>query len=115
MSWLQEIAPSVFGKKVESKIPAGVWIKCNDCGEVLHSKDLKKALKVCTCGYHFRVNCYERLEFLLDKDSFHEMDSNLSSKPAHYFSDTQKTGSNFLKPRHSYFLLFIDLIQLLTL
>ena len=36
------------------------------------------------------MNCYERLEFLLDKDSFHEMDSNLSSKDPLSFSDTKK-------------------------
>ena len=91
MSWFEKLAPSIFGTKKESKIPAGIWLKCSKCREILYDKELEKNLKVCQyCNFHFRLNCYERLKFLLDKDSFIEMDKNLSSKDPISFSDTKK-------------------------
>ena len=91
MSWFEKLAPSIFGTKTESKIPAGIWLKCSQCDEILYNKELEKHLKVCQyCDFHFRLNCYERLKFLLDKDSFIEMDKNLSSKDPLSFSDTKK-------------------------
>ena len=91
MSWFEKLAPSIFGTKTESKIPAGIWLKCSECNEVLYDKELEKYLKVCQyCGFHFRLNCYERLKFLLDKNSFVEKDKDLSSKDPLNFTDTKK-------------------------
>ncbi len=94
MSWFEKLAPSIFGTKTESKIPAGIWLKCSKCSEILYDKELEKHLKVCQyCGFHFRLDCYERLKFLLDKNSFEEMDKNLSSTDPISFSDTKKYKS----------------------
>lgn len=61
-------------------LPDGLWTKCPKCGEILFSKELEKNLKVCNkCSYHFRLTSIERLEIMVDEDSFVEMDSDLSS------------------------------------
>lgn len=61
-------------------IPNGMWVKCNSCGKVLYKNDMEKNNKVCYhCGYHFRMNASERLELILDKESFYEFDKDMTT------------------------------------
>jgi acetyl-CoA carboxylase carboxyl transferase subunit beta len=64
---------------VERKaIPDGLWFKCNRCSQITYNKDLERNLKVCPkCNFHFRISARERLELLVDKGSFQEIDKNL--------------------------------------
>ena len=59
-------------------VPNNLAVKCPKCREVLVSKDLEKNLKVCQrCGHHFKLTAWERIELLLDPDSYHEMNGDL--------------------------------------
>lgn len=50
--------------------------KCPKCKEILFIRDLEKNLKVCTrCNYHFKLTAHERIEMLVDRGSFVELDS----------------------------------------
>ncbi|MGD0335931.1 MAG: acetyl-CoA carboxylase, carboxyltransferase subunit beta [Candidatus Omnitrophota bacterium] len=61
-------------------IPDGLWTKCEDCSEMLYNKTLEENLKVCPkCNYHFVLGSYERINLLLDKDTFREYDSDMTS------------------------------------
>ena len=61
-------------------IPDGLWTKCEDCSEMLYNKTLEENLKVCPkCNYHFVLGAYERINLLLDKDTFAEYDSDMAS------------------------------------
>ncbi len=54
-------------------IPEDLWVKCPKCQELLYTKELARNLKVCAkCGHHFRLSARERMELLLDEDSFSE-------------------------------------------
>jgi acetyl-CoA carboxylase carboxyl transferase subunit beta len=66
---------------VEKKeIPDGLWVKCNHCNQITYHKDLEKNLKVCPkCNFHFRINYQERLELLVDKGGFQEIDADLKT------------------------------------
>ncbi|MFA5156004.1 MAG: acetyl-CoA carboxylase, carboxyltransferase subunit beta [Candidatus Omnitrophota bacterium] len=76
---------SLFGKpkytivRVKKKdIPEGLWTKCEDCGQPLYNKTLEENFKVCPkCNYHFTLSSYERVNLLLDKDSFQEYDKDM--------------------------------------
>jgi acetyl-CoA carboxylase carboxyl transferase subunit beta len=60
--------------------PEDLWIKCEQCGEVIYQKDFVIGLKVCPkCDLHYPLNAMERIDTILDKDSFLEMDSQLFS------------------------------------
>lgn len=53
-------------------------VKCPKCRELLVEKDLAKNLRVCQrCNYHFRMSARERIELLLDPDSFTEFATEL--------------------------------------
>jgi acetyl-CoA carboxylase carboxyl transferase subunit beta len=54
-------------------IPSNLAVKCPKCRELLVGKDWEKNLKVCQrCGHHFKLSAEERINLLLDPDSFHE-------------------------------------------
>src|SRR3954447_24570715 len=55
--------------------PEDIWTKCPKCNELLYTRELEDNLKVCQkCGYHFRLSSEERINYLLDPDSFKEED-----------------------------------------
>jgi len=61
-------------------MPDGIWTKCGECSEVLYNKTLDENLKVCPkCNYHFTLTAYERINTLLDKDTFEEYDKDMQS------------------------------------
>ena len=78
---------ALFGKpkytivRVKKKeIPDGLWTKCEECSETLYNKTIEENLKVCPkCGYHFSLGAYERINMLLDKDTFRELDADMLS------------------------------------
>ncbi|MDQ6625258.1 MAG: acetyl-CoA carboxylase, carboxyltransferase subunit beta [Verrucomicrobiota bacterium] len=66
------------GRKRE--MPQGLWQKCPGCSDVVHEIELAQNDRVCPrCDYHFAQTAKERIEHLLDPDSFVERDGNLRS------------------------------------
>jgi acetyl-CoA carboxylase carboxyl transferase subunit beta len=62
------------------EMPSGLWTKCPSCGEVIHNLALSENLQVCPkCDHHFNLGSRERIESLVDPDSFQEHDSSMSS------------------------------------
>jgi acetyl-CoA carboxylase carboxyl transferase subunit beta len=61
-------------------IPQGLFQKCPGCSEVVPEIELAQNQRVCPrCDYHFAQSARERLETLLDRDTFVEMDADLQS------------------------------------
>ena len=57
------------------------WKKCNKCNEIIYNEDLKNNLNICPkCGNYFRLTAFERIELLIDDDTFIEEDMTLNSK-----------------------------------
>jgi acetyl-CoA carboxylase carboxyl transferase subunit beta len=77
---------------VRPGLPSGnLVVKCTKCKEILIAREWEKNLKVCTrCNYHFKLSAYERIELLMDPDSFVELDANITSvDPLHFVSRTK--------------------------
>jgi acetyl-CoA carboxylase carboxyl transferase subunit beta len=59
--------------KGNAQIPDNMWIKCESCREIIYQKELNDNLKVCPkCDHHSRLGARERLDLLLDADTFEE-------------------------------------------
>jgi acetyl-CoA carboxylase carboxyl transferase subunit beta len=59
-------------------MPEGQWLKCPDCGEMVHQLALAENLHVCPkCDYHFTIEARERLDGFLDAGTFEEFDADL--------------------------------------
>ncbi len=85
----------------KADVPEGLWKKCPSCGAIVDEITLKQRHRVCNkCDYHFTLSAPERIEMLVDPDSFEEMDPNLETVNALGFkgyvekvkSYQQKTG-----------------------
>lgn len=73
-------------------LPSGnLVIKCIKCKEILIIREWEKNLKVCTrCNFHFKLTAHERIELLVDPDSFVELDAGIISvDPLHFVSRTK--------------------------
>lgn len=78
---------ALFGKPkytivrlAKKEIPDGLWTKCEGCAETLYNKTLEENFRVCPkCNYHFGLTAYERINLLLDKDTFVEFDKDMLS------------------------------------
>ncbi|HZS34735.1 MAG TPA: acetyl-CoA carboxylase, carboxyltransferase subunit beta [Methylomirabilota bacterium] len=68
----------------------GLWIKCEACREIVYRADVENNARTCPrCGHLFRLSARERLELLLDRDSFEERDSGLRSQDPLGFKDNR--------------------------
>jgi acetyl-CoA carboxylase carboxyl transferase subunit beta len=86
MAWFKRKEPKI-DKKV--KIPEGLWVKCENCKEIIYRKELENNLKVCPkCKYHFRISARERISLITDSGSFTELDPDLKSPDPLEFKDT---------------------------
>lgn len=73
--------------KSEPNIPSDMWIKCKNCGEIIYKDDFKNSNMVCEkCEEHFRLNSHERIDLIIDKDSFKENNVDIITKNALDFS-----------------------------
>jgi len=81
-------------KKVRTE---GLWVKCDDCRQIIWKKDLDDNFNVCPkCDKHFRIGAQERLSYLLDDNQYEISDAGLSSTDPLKFVDL-KTYSSRLK------------------
>lgn len=60
--------------------PDGLWMKCPSCEGMVYRKVVEEAHHVCPeCGFHFRLSAQQRMEYLLDTDTFEPLFENLES------------------------------------
>jgi acetyl-CoA carboxylase carboxyl transferase subunit beta len=90
VAWFRrEQAPLSKHPAVESRVPEGLWSKCESCKEILYRKDVIKNLSVCPkCAFHFRLTARERLELLFD-GAWEEFDGGLVSADPLGFRDSK--------------------------
>ena len=75
----------------KTAIPEGLWIKCDECKEIVYRKEVEQNLSVCPkCGYHFRIGARERFEILFDDGKYKEFASDIRSSDPLDFRDTKR-------------------------
>src|SRR5438445_4304433 len=89
MAWFRRERSPLPAHEQESRVPEGLYVKCDSCKEILYRKDVVKNVSVCPkCGFHFRISARERLEILFD-GPWQEFDQNLVSADPLAFRDTK--------------------------
>ena len=85
MAWFKK-EKTTIAKKV--KVPEGLWVKCDNCKEIVYRKEVEKNLKVCPkCNYHFRISATERIQLLVDEASLNEIGNTLFPRDILNFKD----------------------------
>jgi acetyl-CoA carboxylase carboxyl transferase subunit beta len=78
----------------------GLWIKCDECKQIIWKKDLESNLNVCPeCNYHFKISAQTRLRQLFDDGVFQGFDGDLQSNDPLGFVD-KKAYKLRLKEMH---------------
>jgi acetyl-CoA carboxylase carboxyl transferase subunit beta len=78
-------------KKVRTE---GLWVKCDDCRQIIWKKDLEENLNVCPkCDRHFRIDARTRLALLLDDNQYETFDTDLASTDPLHFVDLKAYSS----------------------
>lgn len=77
----------------EREIADGLWTKCEACGVLAYTKDLKGNQMVCLeCDHHMRVYSEERIRQLIDSNSWVALDEHLRPADPLKFRDRKQYG-----------------------
>jgi acetyl-CoA carboxylase carboxyl transferase beta subunit/acetyl-CoA carboxylase carboxyl transferase alpha subunit len=80
---MAEVAPA-------NRAVSAEWFRCPSCSAFVYHRRLKRNLGVCPeCNHHFRLRLSERLEQLLDADSFEDLGADLEPVDALSFADSK--------------------------
>src|SRR5258708_34622312 len=77
----------------------GLWVRCENerCRELLYIREFENNLKVChKCEHHARLTARERIQQLVDEDSFVEQDATLAPADPLGFAATGESYSRRL-------------------
>ncbi|NBX16081.1 MAG: acetyl-CoA carboxylase carboxyltransferase subunit beta [Proteobacteria bacterium] len=88
MGWLSREPARLQESSEKKAIPSGVWEKCSSCNEIVLMTDFEENHRVCpSCGFHARLPGEDRVELLIDRETFYEWDHDLSSADPLEFND----------------------------
>nr|YP_009183824.1 acetyl-CoA carboxylase carboxyltransferase beta subunit [Cyrtomium devexiscapulae]YP_009192038.1 acetyl-CoA carboxylase carboxyltransferase beta subunit [Cyrtomium falcatum]YP_009479787.1 acetyl-CoA carboxylase carboxyltransferase beta subunit [Cyrtomium fortunei]YP_010889672.1 acetyl-CoA carboxylase carboxyltransferase beta subunit [Cyrtomium macrophyllum]AKF33818.1 acetyl-CoA carboxylase carboxyltransferase beta subunit [Cyrtomium falcatum]ALN96598.1 acetyl-CoA carboxylase carboxyltransfe len=75
-------------KRISVNTNRGLWARRDNCGNMLYVKFLKQNRSVCEeRGYHLSMNSMERIELLIDRNTWIPMDEDMTTKDVLDFSD----------------------------
>jgi acetyl-CoA carboxylase carboxyl transferase subunit beta len=98
MAWFKrqsgEVDPS-GEKKIRTE---GLWVKCENCRQIIWKKDLEDNLNVCPkCGKHFRIDARTRLAQLFDNGQHETFSDNLASTDPLKFVDLKAYSDRLVR------------------
>jgi len=88
MTWFKKSKTPIVPIGDRTVRTEGLWIKCEECKQIIWKKDLEANLNVCPlCTYHFKISARERLSQLYDVGGYREFDDRLQSNDPLHFVD----------------------------
>jgi len=91
MAWFRKEKKPKEAVEKQTAIPEGLWIKCDDCKEIVYRKEVEQNQNVCPkCGYHFRLTARQRFALLFDDGQYKEFAGNIRSGDPLEFRDTKR-------------------------
>jgi acetyl-CoA carboxylase carboxyl transferase subunit beta len=91
MTWFKkEKTPKQPPVERRLQVPEGLWVKCDNCREIVYKKEVLRSANVCPkCNYHFRISARERLEQLLDDGRYEEFGAEIAPEDPLHFMDSK--------------------------
>lgn len=87
MSWFKrKKGVSKTPRDNRTQVPEGLWVRCEECREIVYSRDLDQNARVCPkCSHHFRIDADQRIDLLLDESGRTELFRDvLPADPLHF-------------------------------
>jgi acetyl-CoA carboxylase carboxyl transferase subunit beta len=87
MAWFKRQRKDSSGKGTKTE---DVWTICPACKAHIFKDEWHKSNRVCPkCEYHDRLTCRERIKILVDKGSFHELNTEVTTSDPLSFIDAK--------------------------
>ncbi|MFH1942655.1 MAG: acetyl-CoA carboxylase, carboxyltransferase subunit beta [bacterium] len=100
MAWFKRVKPGLTSQK-KKEMPNGMWVRCEECGEIIYKKQLSQNCYVCTkCNFHFRIRSDDYIRLCLDEGSFEEVDRTMHSVDFLHFKDTKRYTDRLKEAMH---------------
>jgi acetyl-CoA carboxylase carboxyl transferase subunit beta len=91
MAWFRKEKKPKEAVDRQVAIPEGLWVKCDDCKEIVYRKEVEANFNTCPkCSYHFRLTARERYEILFDDNKYKEFAGDIRSGDPLGFRDTKR-------------------------
>lgn len=89
MGWFKRLKEGIQTTTSDKKeVPDGIWIKCPNCKEPTHAKDMRENLYVCPhCDHHIRIGSRDYFHFLFDDGDYELLFEDLEAKDILQFED----------------------------
>jgi acetyl-CoA carboxylase carboxyl transferase subunit beta len=101
MAWFKRESGDLDNSGEKTVRTEGLWVKCENCRQIIWKKDLEENLNVCPkCEKHFRIDARTRLALLLDENQYETFDVNLSSTDPLKFVDLKPYSSRLRQAQH---------------
>ncbi len=89
--WFKREDRSSIKSKDKRAVPEGIWSQCASCKSTIYQKELFATDFVCpNCSHHYQLSAPQRIDLLIDEDSFSETAKDLSSKDPLKFEAKKK-------------------------
>ncbi|HZS95475.1 MAG TPA: acetyl-CoA carboxylase, carboxyltransferase subunit beta [Terriglobales bacterium] len=100
MAWFKRQSGELDASGERKMRTEGLWVKCDNCRQIIWKKDLEDNLNVCPkCDKHFRIDARSRLGLLFDDNQFETFDGNLVSTDPLKFVDLKAYSSRLKQAR----------------
>ena len=100
MAWFKRQSGELDGSGEKKIRTEGLWVKCDNCRQIIWKKDLEENLNVCPkCDKHFRLDARTRLSQLLDEGQYETFETNLISTDPLKFVDLKAYSSRLKQAR----------------
>ena len=84
-------SPEVIREEDPNERARRLWLRCEECGSILYRKHVKENYKVCfTCANHLEMNSEERIESLVDANSWKPINEQISPGDPLNFEDEKR-------------------------
>lgn len=95
LSWFEKLIPARISARssVDEKgnVPEGLWVKCDNCANVLYRAEVERAQDVCIkCAHHMRISARTRIDRLLDPDGRIEIGDGIEPVDMLKFKDSKR-------------------------
>jgi acetyl-CoA carboxylase carboxyl transferase subunit beta len=101
MTWFKRESGDLDNSGKKTVRTEGLWVKCENCRQIIWKKDLEENLNVCPkCEKHFRIDARTRLALLLDENQYETMDGNLASTDPLKFVDLKSYSARLRQAQH---------------
>ncbi|HSX13873.1 MAG TPA: acetyl-CoA carboxylase, carboxyltransferase subunit beta [Chlamydiales bacterium] len=89
MGFFSKAKPNIKIQTVKKDGFSG-WVKCSGCSELVHATELGANNNCCPkCGFHYRLSWKQRVDLLIDDQTFEELFTHIKPVDSLEFVDTE--------------------------